>query len=142
RTISSAFTFEEPDRIEDVVAAVVARRDDTHGLFEYETHWAAGDVTWQQAQSFLDDDGTINYKWLQFAEEEDIRALLMSLTNERLEDICSYRSLKVVSRFLILCFPNPHNVEKWKKGKVGQTHFEKTPPDQRGFGNEARGRAR
>lgn len=98
RTVSSAFSFAEPERAEDVVATVSARRVNEFDFFEYETHWADGDVTWQQAQSFMDDDGTFNFKWLEFAQKEDIRAVLATLTNDRLSEICAHHSLKVFSQ--------------------------------------------
>jgi hypothetical protein len=101
RTITSAFAFQEAERAEVVVTAVSSRRTDQNGFFEYETHWVDGDVTWQLAQSFMNDDGTFTYKWLEFAEEEDIRAVLQSCTNDRLGEICEHQSLKVRSSDLL-----------------------------------------
>lgn len=97
RTITSAFSFEEPERAEDMVASILSRRSGDEGFFEYETLWTAGDTTWEQARSFMDDDGTFNYKWLEFAEEEDIRACLLSLNNDHLSNICQHHAVKALS---------------------------------------------
>lgn len=57
------------------------RRTNDLGIFEYETHWGDGSITWQQARSFMDDDGTFNVSWLKIASAEDIRDALVDLTS-------------------------------------------------------------
>lgn len=95
RTVTSAFSFAPPEASEPTVARVGQRRTSERGIFEYETHWRDGDVTWQQAQSFMDVDGTFNIYWLQKAQPEDIRAALADLSVDQLVDVCRHQSWKV-----------------------------------------------
>lgn len=94
-TASSAFKWQAPAQIEAVVHSVGERRINADGFFEYKTTWEDGDITWQLASSFLDDDGTFNIKFLQRAEAEDVRDALAPLNAERLVSICHALSLKV-----------------------------------------------
>lgn len=95
RTVTSAFAFTPPDASEPTVARIGGRRSTPQELFEYETYWLDGDVTWQLGQSFMDADGTFNIYWLQKAEAEDIRAVLADLTVDQLTDLCRHQSWKV-----------------------------------------------
>lgn len=97
RTVTSAFSFEPPEASEPTVARIGGRRSTSQGLFEYETHWLDGDITWQLGQSFMDADGTFNIYWLQKAKGEDIREVLADLTVDQLTCICRHQSWKVRS---------------------------------------------
>ncbi|HEY0751617.1 MAG TPA: hypothetical protein VGD26_10700 [Chitinophagaceae bacterium] len=95
RTASSAFKFREREITEWVVTSIGARRRSRDGFFEYETHWAGGAITWQQANLFVDEDGTFNIKWLEKAEDEDIQEALSNLHRSDLISICEQKHWKV-----------------------------------------------
>jgi hypothetical protein len=95
RTVTSAFDFTKPENPEDEVVSVGERRENANGLFEYHTNWTDGSATWQQARSFMDDDGTFNFNWLEKAENEDVQAALRDLTADELMELCDRQSWKV-----------------------------------------------
>jgi hypothetical protein len=95
RTVSTAFKFKPAESADLVVVKIGGRRRHDSGFFEYETHWEDGDVTWQQARSFMDLDGTFVILWLEKAEEVDIMEALSDLTVDKLQEICKLRSWKV-----------------------------------------------
>ena len=97
RTVTSAFVFTAPEIDEYVVTAIGDRRTNADGLYEYETTWAGGATTWQQARAFMDDDGTFNFIWLQKADDEDVRAALVDLTADELMELCDRQHWKVCS---------------------------------------------
>jgi len=95
RTLSSGWTWSLPPSAEWAVSRVGARRTNEAGIFEYETHWGDGTITWQQARSFMDEDGTYNISWLKIATAEDLRDSLVDLTTEALAAICDAKGWKV-----------------------------------------------
>lgn len=95
RTLSSGWTWSLPPSAEWAVSRVGARRTNEAGIFEYETHWGDGTITWQQARSFMDEDGTYNISWLKIATAEDLRDSLVDLTTEALASICDAKGWKV-----------------------------------------------
>jgi hypothetical protein len=92
RTVTSAFAYTAPETVDEVVASIGQRRKSQNGFFEYETIWADGTTTWQQAGSFMDMDGTFNMIWLQQARAEDVEAALLDVD---LEALCDHQSWKV-----------------------------------------------
>jgi len=102
RTVTSAFDFTKPENPEDKVESVGERRLNDHGLFEYRTNWTDGPPTWQQARSFMDDDGTFNFIWLEKAEDVDVQAALTDLTADELMELCDRQSWKVHLHYLDL----------------------------------------
>jgi hypothetical protein len=95
-TLTTAFPYEPPEEDEERVVAVSNRRTDNKGAFEYETHWADGDVTWEPASQFMDSDGKFNILFLDYAQKEDIAGALDGLTNAQLEEICDAQCWKVL----------------------------------------------
>lgn len=95
RTLTSGWTWTVSESAEWAVKKVSARRTNDVGIFEYETHWGDGSISWQQARSFMDDDGTFNISWLKIATAEDLRDALVDLTLEALEAICIAKGWKV-----------------------------------------------
>lgn len=104
RTITSAFDFAKPENPEDEVESVVERRVNGLGLFEYRTNWTDGSTTWQQARSFMDDDGTFNFNWLEKAEDVDVQAAVTDLTADELMELCDRQSWKVDSVIQLLTY--------------------------------------
>jgi Transposase IS4 len=94
RTATTGFGWEKPDILEPRVSKIGEHRLDPNGLFEYETHWADGDITWQHSSSFMDSDGTFTDIWLEQAKEDDIADALGDLTAEQLIAICESKSWK------------------------------------------------
>lgn len=103
RTVTSAFDYEAPDNPEYLVVAVGERRTNALNLIEYETTWSEGSVTWEQARSFMDDDGTFNFIWLEKAKESDVQAALLDLTVDRLQELCDHQHWKVRSLQNVFC---------------------------------------
>jgi hypothetical protein len=95
RTATSAFVYTEPEVAEYVVTAIGGRRVSRDGFFEYETSWADGSITWQQAHLFMDADGTFNIHWLEKAEDEDVHAALSDLVKADLIRVCEQQHWKV-----------------------------------------------
>jgi hypothetical protein len=95
RTLTTGFPWTKPESAEWVVTQVASRRTNDLGIFEYETHWGDGSITWQQARSFMDDDGIFNVSWLKTASAEDIRDALLDLTSVALTTICDAQGWKV-----------------------------------------------
>lgn len=95
RTLTSGWTWSVPESAEWAVARVGTRRTTDAGIFEYETHWGDGSTTWQQARSFMDEDGTFNNSWLKVATAEDVRDALVDLTSAAVEGICDAQGWKV-----------------------------------------------
>ena len=79
------------------MAAVGERRTNALNLVEYETTWSEGSVTWEQARSFMDADGTFNFIWLEKAKESDVQAALLDLTVDQLQELCDHQHWKVRS---------------------------------------------
>jgi hypothetical protein len=104
RTLTTGFSWTRPDIAEETVARIGQRRTSDTGIFEYETVWADGSETWQQARSFMDDDGKFNIAWLEKAEAEDVRDALHDLTQAQLEAICEANGWKVPSFCCLLHF--------------------------------------
>lgn len=99
RTLTSGWTWSVPESAEWAVASVGARRANDAGVFEYETRWGDGTTTWQQARSFMDEDGTFNISWLKVATAEDVRDALVDLNLEALAGICDAQGWKVSPHF-------------------------------------------
>jgi len=95
-TASNAFVWTAPVIVEPVVSMVGARRTNKNGFFEYETTWEDGDVTWQLASSFMDDDGKFSLRFLEIATDEDVKDALTTRTATQLVEICQAQSLKVL----------------------------------------------
>ena len=104
RTLSTSFTWTIPDAAEGVVTSVGTRRTNDIGIFEYETHWADGSITWQQARTFMDPDGTFNISWLRNADAEDVRDALVDLNADELAALCDSRGWKVLPLFSSLSY--------------------------------------
>lgn len=123
RTLTSGWTWSIPENTEWVVSKIRGRRLSPTGLFEYETLWGDGSTTWQQARTFMDDDGTFNIAWLKTATAEDVRDALADLTSEALASICDGKGWKVAS---------PHHLtpiltsdsEIWEQTKINPAHSE------------------
>jgi hypothetical protein len=94
-TISTAFELKRPPISEETVIKIGPRRLNEAGHFEYETLWADGDRTWQDAHSFMDDDGAFNVLWLEKAEKEDIRMALDHFSVAELVAVCASQKWKV-----------------------------------------------
>lgn len=103
RTLTSGWTWSVPESVELTVTEVSSRRTNAAGIFEYETHWGDGSISWQQARSFMDDDGTFNISWLKIATAEDLRDALVDLTLESLVAICDAKVWKV-AHFILFIF--------------------------------------
>ena len=71
--------------------AVLERRTDADGQFEYFTRWADGTSDWRLVDSFVGDDGTTEINWLNFASVEDLTAAFGRFTKEQLKVIISNR---------------------------------------------------
>lgn len=93
-------------RAEGTVTVVSARRTSDSGFFEYETHWGDGTITWQQARSFMDDDGTFKISWLKVATAEDVRDALVDLAMKALAAICDAQGWKVLPTTSTFPVPN------------------------------------
>lgn len=98
-TASSGFGAQPPAEVEPIVTLVEAFEADEEGDRVYRTTWADGDVTMEPVSSFMDEDGTFNFKWLDIATSEDIRAALDGKTNEQLQSICDLQGWKVLQLF-------------------------------------------
>lgn len=117
RTASSAFNLTEREMTEWVVTGIGARRRSRDGFFEYETHWAGGSITWQRASLFMDEYGTFNIKWLEKAEDEDIREALSDLHKADLISVCEQKHWKV--SYCVQCFSVLIIfLENWWKGEA------------------------
>lgn len=103
RTLSTGFSWIRPDSVEEEVVRIGSRRTSDTGAFEYETYWGDGSVTWQQARTFMDDDGTFNIYWLKAATPEDVRDALVDLTAEALAAMCDVQGWKVLPLTFISC---------------------------------------
>lgn len=95
RTVSSSFEFSEPVYDEDIVKAVLSRRLDAQGNYEYETSWTDGSVNWLSATSFVDANGIFNWNWLEKADESDIKAALAEHTLTELISLADQKGWKV-----------------------------------------------
>jgi len=84
RTMTTGFGWTRPASAEWTVAKIGQRRTNANGVFEYETFWGEGSVTWQQARSFMDDDGKFTIAWLEKASAEDVKDALVDLTADEL----------------------------------------------------------
>lgn len=104
RTITTAFRWTRPIELEPMVLRLGQRRTHATGFFEYETFWADGDITWQQARSFMDDDGTFTDIWLENAAFEDIEDALGDLAAAALINICEAKSWKARFLYIMLIY--------------------------------------
>jgi hypothetical protein len=86
KTISSGCVLkptEEEDE-EGVVLKITDRRVSKNKL-EYYTHFADGQKDWLPAHDFIDDNGTANFAWIQFADENDLTSAFASYTHKQLQ---------------------------------------------------------
>lgn len=119
RTLSTGFTWTRPESGESAVTRIGSRRTSNNGTFEYETYWGDGNVSWHQARSFMDDDGTFNISWLKVATAEDVRDALVDLTVEGLASICDAQGWKVLLSPSFFA-PNIHFLEIREQRAVDQ----------------------
>lgn len=94
RTLTTGFAWTRPESAEWTVAKIGQRRISADGIFEYETFWGDGSVTWQQARSFMDDDGKFTIAWLEKAVAEDLQEALVDLTADQLAALCDAQGWK------------------------------------------------
>lgn len=94
RTMTSGFDWTRPGSAESTVVKIDQRRINGDGTFEYETFWGEGSVTWEQARSFMDDDGKFTIAWLEKAGAEDVKDALVELTADELAALCDAQGWK------------------------------------------------
>ena len=93
KTISSGVRIIEGD--EEARVASVGERRLRRGTIEYLTTFVDGTKEWLDAGSFISDDGSINFLWLEKAKEEDLNAHFSSLTVAQLEHVAESQNWKV-----------------------------------------------
>lgn len=94
RTMATGFSWTRPDSAEWTVTKIGQRRVDDAGVFEYETFWGDSSVSWEQARSFMDEDGKFTIAWLEKAEAEDVKDVLVNLTADGLAALCDAQGWK------------------------------------------------
>ena len=95
KTVTTAFSWTSLAESEVVVSAVGGRRLNRNNLWEYETMWNDGDITWKEASAFIDEDGTLTHQWLDVVKKDDLEAALRILTKEKLSTICNAQGWRV-----------------------------------------------
>jgi hypothetical protein len=73
KTISSGCSFDDEDELEgeEVVRRILSRRE-VRGSFQYQTEFVNGKREWLTAGHFIDDNGTVNFAWLDFVNDDDL----------------------------------------------------------------------
>jgi hypothetical protein len=85
KTISSGCGLLPTEEEEEDVVVKISDRRSVKNKLEYNTHFADGREAWLPAYDFIDDDGTTNFAWLQFADESDLKAVFSSFTHKKLQ---------------------------------------------------------
>jgi len=128
KTISSAFQVVVPDDAETIVLKVSDRRKSRDQL-EYFTHWSDGSTDWLPTSQFIDEDGTANTSWLDFANESDLISAFSAYSLNQLKAMCSAQKLKstgekgrLVKRMvkaLMATFRGKEGIEALIESKIG-----------------------
>jgi len=84
KIISSACEIERPEANESVVGRISDSRRRGDQL-EYLTHFTDGTDKWLSSDQFIDDDGTANSTWLDFASQADLEAAFSAYTQKQLQ---------------------------------------------------------
>lgn len=85
KTISSGCTLDPAEEDEEGVVLKITDRRVSKNKLEYYTHFADGQKDWLPAHDFIDDNGTANFAWLQFADENDLKSAFASYTHKQLQ---------------------------------------------------------
>jgi hypothetical protein len=101
KIISSACEIERNEDEEVIVLNVTDRRE-YRGKLEYLAHFSDGSEEWLSSKHFIDDDGTANLSWLDFARANDLNSAFSAYTQPQLKG--NPHSLIIYSKLHIIMY--------------------------------------